>query len=71
MSAKPWNTVAREPTPVRGMVPSTRTEPESGVRTPSNIAGSVLFPQPNGPMRERNSPSCASKLTRLMMVFSP
>src|SRR5579871_2568304 len=43
--------------------PSIRTSPAVGFRNPARMFSRVDFPQPEGPSRHTNSPSCASRPT--------
>ena len=41
--------------------PSIRTSPSSGRSNPAMRRNVVVFPQPDGPSSERNSPGCTSR----------
>ncbi|OQB88755.1 MAG: hypothetical protein BWX86_02605 [Verrucomicrobia bacterium ADurb.Bin122] len=45
--------------------------PASGVSKPAIMRKSVVFPQPDGPRRVRNSPARTSKLTLSTAVKPP
>ena len=70
--AKDWNTIAvRVFTPFSGR-PPTRTVPAEGRSTPVTMRRIVLLPQPEGPTRERNSPSRTSRsMGPRMRILSP
>ena len=46
--------------------PRTRTRPSVGARRPATISSSVLFPQPDGPRIEMNSPARTSNDTEVI-----
>ena len=54
-----------------GRSPSTRTSPESGLRSPSIISSVVVLPAPLGPRIPKNSPSPTSRLTPSTANRSP
>src|SRR5690606_24453667 len=51
--------------------PPIRMLPEVGVSRPAIMRRLVVFPQPEGPSRQTNSPSPMSKLTSLTALNSP
>src|SRR5438552_1810650 len=59
--AKDWNTIAARVLTPFSRRPPTRTVPAEGRSTPATMRRSVLLPHPDGPTRERNSPSRTSR----------
>src|ERR1700735_10986 len=51
--------------------PPIRIWPEVGVSRPAIIRRRVVFPEPEGPRKTRNSPSWVSRLTSLTAPSSP
>src|SRR5215471_7932696 len=52
-------------------LPPTRMAPEVGSSKPATILRTVVFPQPDGPRKETNSPGAASRLKSCTTVFWP
>src|SRR5262252_567803 len=51
--------------------PASSTWPASGSTRPATMRSTVLFPQPDGPRRERNSPGAASSETSSTATTGP
>src|SRR6202162_4082996 len=51
--------------------PPIRISPEVGVSRPAIIRRRVVFPEPEGPRKTRNSPSSVTRLTSLTAPSSP
>ena len=51
--------------------PSSRIRPEEGSSSPAIILSVVVLPQPEGPSRQKNSPSPTVKLESLTATKSP
>ena len=63
-----WNTMPRSPPGPSISLPSTTIAPDEGSVRPATICRSVLFPQPDGPIRQTNSPSGTASDTRSTAV---
>src|SRR5512141_137208 len=51
--------------------PPIRISPDVGVSRPAIMRKSVVFPEPEGPRKTRNSPSSVARLTSLTAPSSP
>lgn len=51
--------------------PSSKTVPTSGLSNPAMILRRVVFPHPEGPNKEKNSPLCISMLTSSSALKEP
>ena len=52
-------------------LPSMTTRPEVGASNPATIRSAVVFPQPEGPSSERNSPVSSATSISSIAVKSP